>query len=184
MRTQIETHSGRVWDLTDPLPSDIFLRDVSTALANTCRFGGHTTSYYSVAAHAVFVSQLVCERGRPDLALAALHHDTHEAYLGDIPTPLKRLIGTEYEKLRKAHDEAIGLWLGIDPHDLDHPDIKVADEWALRWEAEVLKDSRGCGPHWGYGWPAVRLGWSPVYDRHRARSLFEAEHLRLVKELT
>jgi 5'-deoxynucleotidase YfbR-like HD superfamily hydrolase len=45
---------------------------------------------YSVAQHSVIVSELVEQRGGDaEDAFAALMHDATEAYLGDMPHPLK-----------------------------------------------------------------------------------------------
>ena len=88
----LDTASGVRLDLDDPRPDDITLSDVAAALSKTCRFGAQARSFYSVAQHAVLVADLVEDAGHPELALAALHHDSHEAYACDLATPLKHRI--------------------------------------------------------------------------------------------
>lgn len=57
-------------------------------------------SYYSVAEHCCLVHDLVAaERLGGKWAAAALLHDGHEAYLGDVVTPLKALLGPAYAQL-------------------------------------------------------------------------------------
>jgi hypothetical protein len=86
----LQTVSGRWVNPFDPDPDQIELGDIARALANQCRFGGHCRRFYSVAQHCVIVSQLIEEQGAsPDEALAALMHDAGEAYLGDLPHPIK-----------------------------------------------------------------------------------------------
>jgi uncharacterized protein len=85
----IDTSSGVRLNLDDPRPEDIRIEDVAGGLSKVCRVGAQPLEYYSVAQHALLVQRLVVEAGRPELALAALHHDSHEAYLCDIPSPLK-----------------------------------------------------------------------------------------------
>jgi hypothetical protein len=63
------------------------IKDIAHALSNICRWGGHTSYHFSVAQHAYIMSHLVS----PENAMEALMHDATEAYLGDIPTPIKRL---------------------------------------------------------------------------------------------
>ena len=80
----IQTYSGRQFDLTDP-SSCVYIRDIAHALSNVCRFAGHTNVHYSVAQHCVLVSQH-CKH-----ALWGLLHDAAEAYIGDVPRPVKRV---------------------------------------------------------------------------------------------
>jgi hypothetical protein len=182
---EVETFSGRYVNTGKPSADTIALEDIAHALAHTCRFGGHCDRFYSVAEHAVRVSNKLITRGYGTFALAGLHHDDAEAYLGDIPRPLKPLLGDQYRNLTDRMDEAIaealgGLWnvslLTAEP-------VRWADEWMLRLEALSLLPSKGEG--WTFGgcpWrvlgPAPYLGWSPA----EAESQFLVRH-RAIRKL-
>lgn len=148
--TSLETYTGLYFDYSAPKPEDVCLADIARALSMTCRFGGHVTRYFSVAEHAMNVANHVWQvTQNNELALAALHHDSHEAYIGDLPTPLKRDIGDEYLGLRDAADFAIAEALDVHWYQFDHDVIKHADALALAYEASFVKKSRGLGEHWG-----------------------------------
>lgn len=84
----IDTYSGlRMYPL-DPRPNMVCFEDIAHALSQQCRFAGHTSKFYSVAEHCVHVSRQVPE----EFAQAALMHDAAEAYLMDIPRPLKQFL--------------------------------------------------------------------------------------------
>ncbi len=86
----IQTVSGRWLNPFEPDPAQLDERDIARALANLCRFGGHSRVFYSVAQHCVIVSRVVEERGGDvEDVFAALMHDASEAYLGDMPHPIK-----------------------------------------------------------------------------------------------
>ena len=79
-----QTYTGKqVWPL-DPRPEEIDITDIAWALSNQCRFLGHTSRFYSVAEHSIWVS-LYC----PEYPLEGLLHDSSEAYLSDVPKPVK-----------------------------------------------------------------------------------------------
>ena len=82
----ILTHTGKRFDLFEPVADMIDPRDISHSLAHLCRFNGHTREFYSVAQHSCIVAELVPEEHK----LAALLHDAAEAYLGDMTRPLKQ----------------------------------------------------------------------------------------------
>jgi 5'-nucleotidase len=87
----IQTLSGRRVNPLDAAVEDIDPADIARALSNLCRFGGHSKAFYSVAQHSAIVCDLLEQRGgaTPDELMAALLHDAAEAYLGDLPHPLK-----------------------------------------------------------------------------------------------
>jgi hypothetical protein len=60
---EVETFSGLYVDTEDPRPDTIRLEDIAHALANTCRYGGHCSRFYSVAEHAVFCSIRIERKG-------------------------------------------------------------------------------------------------------------------------
>lgn len=147
----METYTGQFYDYIYPEADTINVEDIAHALAHTCRFGGHTRRYYSVAEHALLVAWRVKQMGHDDLELAALHHDSHEAYVGDIPSPLKSVLNGDYTQIRDRADVAIAEHLGIDVAKLSDPVIKQADQWALIIEAKALMPSQGEGDYWsGY----------------------------------
>jgi hypothetical protein len=81
----IQTFTGRRFVPRDPRPEDFDIRDVAHSLSLLCRFNGHCRQFYSVAEHSVRVSR-VCP---PEAALWGLLHDLGEAYIGDLPRPIK-----------------------------------------------------------------------------------------------
>lgn len=148
---EVETFSGQFVDVNDPRPSSIKLEDIAHALSQTCRYGGHCRRFYSVAEHAVFVSHRIARRGHGVLRqLAGLHHDDAEAYLGDIPRPLKPLL-TDFSALEDRMDRAIvaALDLPFTTRAFHDAEVKTADNWSLFVEAKFLLPSQGEG--WGDG---------------------------------
>lgn len=176
--TALET-LGSMFDFANPRPEDIELADIARSLSQRVRFGGFTSGWYSVAEHALLVRRLVIEAGHRELGFAALHHDSHEAYIGDIPTPQKirmdELAPGLVQALQGPCDQAIAAKFGIDPAEFDHPVVKAADLLALFREAATLKASCGVGPHWGRteaAEPLVDAGMSP----ERAEAWFMMIH--------
>ena len=81
----MQTHTGVRFYPLDPRVEDINPIDIAHALGMTCRYSGHTRDFYSVAEHCVHVSYHVPDK----YALWGLLHDAAEAYLTDMPRPLK-----------------------------------------------------------------------------------------------
>lgn len=130
----IRTFTGKVFDLKILDPESICIEDIAHALAYTPRFGGHLPLPYSVAQHSVHVM----EQCKPDLQLAALLHDASEAYIGDMPSPFKKLM-PDYKKLEANLMKVIAKKFGFE-YPL-HPEIKDADYalLSIEWEAFVNK---------------------------------------------
>lgn len=84
----IQTRTGVAFYPNDPRPSEVNIEDIAHALSNICRFAGHVKRFYSVAEHSYWVSTIV----PPQFALAGLMHDAPEAYVVDLPKPLKDML--------------------------------------------------------------------------------------------
>ncbi len=81
----IQTFTGKAFYPLDPRSEDINSADIAHALSMLCRFGGHCVRFYSVAEHCVLLARAM----PPVLRLWALLHDASEAYLVDVPRPIK-----------------------------------------------------------------------------------------------
>lgn len=151
MSAAIETYTGRFFNYEKPSAKDVSLEDIAHALANTPRFRAHIP-WYSVAEHALLCRRLLKEEGASlEYQLGALHHDSHEAYLGDIPTPLKNLFrgqGNHYDEMVLQVDWAICDAFGLSLSWMRNDSVHWVDQQALAIEARALKHSRGHGPHW------------------------------------
>lgn len=196
---EIETFTGRFVNVDNPEPESICLEDIAHALSQICRYGGHCRRFYSVAEHAVFVSKRLERRGEPrHMQYAGLHHDDSEAFLGDIPRPIKPLLGNAYARMTDAVDSAICKALApsgppwLYPENFHWQEVKTADSWALFVEARHLLPSEGRlwwhgaqgADAWGLEEMPSRIV-TPDYFRggllpHEARDLFIERH----KELT
>lgn len=87
-------------DLLAPHGFGFLPMDIAGPLSRICRWGGRCRHFHSVAQHSVWVAVEV-QRLQPALAMHALLHDAAEAFLGDIPTPLKRLLWVECPRTRE-----------------------------------------------------------------------------------
>lgn len=82
----MQTYTGRKFWPLDPRPEDVCIEDIAHSLSMQARYAGHGKRFYSVAEHCVHVS-VACGA---ETALWGLLHDASEAYLVDVPRPLKR----------------------------------------------------------------------------------------------
>jgi hypothetical protein len=138
----LQTVSGRWVNPFDPDPEQLDPGDIARALANQCRFGGHSRVFYSVAQHSVIVSRLVEERGGDaEDVFAALMHDATEAYLGDMPHPIKHRspLGAAFkaaeDRLEQAIADRFAIRAGV-------AEIKRADRALLATERRAFSSER------------------------------------------
>ena len=145
----ITTFSGRVMDPVNSVPADFCAMDIAHALAMKCRYGGHCRFFYSVAQHSVLCAQAAMRAGVD--ARWALMHDAAEAYLCDVPAPVKsRLNGFAEIELRLL--KSLSAWLGLpDPEPLPLF-VRLLDEQIVSAEWEVLMP------------PSVIVNFKPVPD--------------------
>jgi uncharacterized protein len=129
----IQTISGgQFWPL-DPRPGEVTIDDIASALSNLCRFGGHVAAgFYSVAQHSVLVALSLPH----NLRKQGLLHDAAEAYIVDVPRPIKRhLINYDVAEARLA--SCIGDRFGVELCALPRA-VSLADERALATERRDL----------------------------------------------
>jgi hypothetical protein len=131
----IQTYTGRRFSPLEPVEADVVVEDIAHALSNQCRFGGHCTIFYSVAQHSCVVADVVAalDAGPAD-QLWALLHDAAEAYLLDLPHPLKHntVLGDAYRAIEAPLQAVICARFGL-PEE-PPADVKEADRAVLASE--------------------------------------------------
>jgi hypothetical protein len=185
-RPDILTVSGHYFSFADPESSVFDIFDIAHALSMLCRFNGHVRSFYSVAEHAVLVSRLA----PPEHALAALHHDDAEAFIGDVTRPLKqymrKLAGTPgpdpYQYVEQRVEQVVFERFGLD-YPMPDP-VRLADRVALYIEQRAFM-----APHddkWAILEGIAEAPWRAYVNDLRGYSPFDArvEFLRRHQELT
>lgn len=156
------TRSGNKFFPLDPRPEEILIDDISFALSNISRFGGHV-EFYSVGEHSCHV----CDACPPALKLLGLMHDATEAYLGDVVRPLKHQL-PDYQAAESM------LW-GIIAQKFNLPvdtsAIKPLDNRALLAERNQLMEEGPNTRHWYWDHAGLlpldfRIGnWPPIVTR-------------------
>jgi len=119
---------------------DVRIDDIAHALALICRFGGHCAQHYSVAQHSLLVVDILSEmQAPPEAVLCGLLHDAHEAYVGDVPTPIKAQLGSTWADLEYQAREAVLDAFGVRDAMNDWCDlVSHADRVALATERRDL----------------------------------------------
>jgi 5'-deoxynucleotidase YfbR-like HD superfamily hydrolase len=125
--------------------------DYLTALGNQCRFNGHVPEFYSVLQHSILVANLARLAGEPAyVQRAALFHDVHEAYCGDIAAPQKGFIDG-FDEYEEAWQRAVALQVGVpvpgSSRTLDQS-VRIYDLQALAVENTLLRDREDIHPQY------------------------------------
>jgi len=168
----IQTYTGRRFRPFAPRREDICIGDIAHALALKCRFGGHCTAFYSVAQHSVLVSKAAAARGlSSSIQLEALLHDAAEAYLPDVPRPIKpHLPG--FADIERQVEETVARAFGLTTP--WHPAVKRIDTAILRDEAAQLMN--GDRSDWDLPEPPLGIPidpWGPEESKRRFIERFE-----------
>jgi uncharacterized protein len=178
MNSYFRSYSGKRVHPLSPVPEEIEIGDIAHSLANICRFLGHTKGFYSVAQHCVLVSQFV----PPADALWGLLHDAAEAYLCDLPRPVKR--EPQMHMYRDAEDRllaCVAVKFGLEP---EMPDsVKQADRVLLATEFRDVTTVSDLD------WIVAECGVEPLDHRMHiidpwSSSTAEDNFLRRFRELT
>jgi hypothetical protein len=160
MRSGILLQSGQFYDYLEPEKNCWEIEDVALALSNQSRYAGHVDKFFSIAQHCVFVSEII----DPAYALDGLLHDASEAFLTDLPSPLKALL-KDYRELEKIHEKEI-----FRRYNLEYPmrpEVHIADREALLVEVLNFKPP---SEHWDFLdgtfiWDVKLKPWSPKKAR-------------------
>lgn len=127
----IRTCSGIFFNAFAPTEEMVCIEDIAHALSHQCRFGGHLPEFYSVAQHCCLAAMLVSDEHK----LAALMHDASEAYLLDVPRPIKNKLAN-YKEIENDIMNVIAKKYGFEwPV---HYEVKKADELMLQKEWDEI----------------------------------------------
>lgn len=125
----IHTFTGREFWPMDPRAAEVDIEDIAHALSMQCRYAGHGLQFYSVAEHSVLIA---CKCSPPN-RLHALLHDASEAYLVDVPWPVKAFLPGYKEaeaRVMASVWDRYGMHHG-NPYEVDSLDHNIiADEMA------------------------------------------------------
>lgn len=140
------TYTGVSFYPFDPRKEDVRIEDIGHALGNLCRFGGHCRWFYSVAEHSVRAFKEAQFRGATRRQQrGVLLHDAAEAYVIDVPRPIKKSL-QGYNEIESGIEAVLADMFDFDPHD---PIIKELDEVMLATEKRDLM-------------PATSLAWASL----------------------
>lgn len=177
----IQTRSGAAWYPLDPRAEDVRAIDIAWSLSRVCRFGGHCSRTYTVLEHLVRCCDLALHsagisdflhdapsslhevhRGALRHALLCLVHDAAEAYICDLPRPLKVQLA-EYAPIEAKNDLACQVALAFGAMLTEHAAVKRVDNLMLSAEKDQLTLSQADG---GLDW-----GSMPEWPRCSATDL-------------
>lgn len=157
----MQTFSGKAFWPLDPRPEEIDIRDIAHALSMACRYAGHVRRFYSVAEHCVLLAG--CFEA-PALRKWALLHDASEAYLVDVPRPVKPFLAGYYEaeaKVMRAVCASYGLGPTMPEEVKDGDNRIILDEFAQAMAAPPMPLAIA-GPPMGVRlqfWSSSRAEW-------------------------
>lgn len=135
----ITTYTGRHVDPVNPEVRDLVLEDIAHSLSLQCRGGGHVRRFFSVAQHCLVCASEARMRGFSSrVILGALLHDASEAYLCDVPRPIKQEL-PRYQEVEERLLEMIWTkYLGSPLEEREREQIREIDDDEMSMEFHVL----------------------------------------------
>lgn len=138
----LQTYSGRQFWPMDPRADEVHIEDIAHALSLQCRYAGHCIQFYSVAEHSCHVALWLLRNYGPMTAMYGLLHDASEAYLVDVPRPVKPYLAGYKDAETKVQDAVhvrFGLGVGMPKAVKEADDRIIADELVnlrpMEWHA-------------------------------------------------
>jgi hypothetical protein len=131
----VETFTGRAFYPMAPRVEDFSIIDIAHHLSNDCRYSGATQYFYCTAQHCCLLADYV-EKERKGTALDCLQilmHDGAEAYLRDIPRPIKQHL-PQYRQWDFTLTMAMRSWLGWE-------NIPIPS-WQDELDSRIIADER------------------------------------------
>lgn len=153
----IQMGSGKVVDPFALREADVELSDIVNNLAHEVRFGGNAGDW-TVAQHTLVVAELVRKfgKGTDEEYKSALLHDAGEAYLKDMPKPVK--MRPDMLAYRQAEERAMRVICEKFGVPCDLPIVKEMDNVATYLEASLfLGKLAPCWTQWKPELPAGLL---------------------------
>jgi hypothetical protein len=129
---KIKTSRGSYFDIKSPGDSYFVIEEIAHALSHICRFTGHTKKFYSVAQHSV-----LCSISDGDFAFERLMHDAQEAFIGDVSSPLKRLLPC-YHAIETDIENAISSQYRLNKSESASREVEFSDLTLLATEKRDL----------------------------------------------
>ena len=128
----ITTYTKEAFDPTAPEISKLNIRDIAHALSLLCRANGHFPIFYSVAQHCLNCMNEAKARGYSQrVQLACLLHDATEAYMQDLPRPIKNQL-VQYNVIEERLLQAIwSKWLDAPLTDEERKQVFEVDDAML-----------------------------------------------------
>jgi len=138
------TYTGGEFWVEAPVADEVKLADIAHALSLTCRYGGHCLYHYSVAQHCLNGYAVMKAYGYSDskVLFYMLMHDAAEAYMCDIPRPIKTFWDA-YKAVEKSIMSVVYQHFQVPEPDYDTTAIvKFIDDVLLTVESrQLMKDT-------------------------------------------
>lgn len=173
MQNAILLESGEFYSYVNPEQNKWTIGDIALSLSNLCRYSGQVAKFYSIAQHSYLVSYAVDQK----YALDGLLHDGVEAFMVDVPTPLKSLL-PDYKVLEAKHEAEMFGRFG-----LQYPMNEAVHKADRELLCAEVRDMKAAHPHWD-NWkldvghiPHI-VPWTP----YMANKMFLKRYYELTKE--
>lgn len=168
----MQTYTGRqFWPLA-PRAHDIDIVDIAHSLSQQCRYAGHCNKFYSVAEHSVLLARHIeARKFNPLICMWALLHDASEAYLVDVPRPVKPYL-PGYKEAEENVMAAVVNHFGLSPARIPSA-VHLADRQIL---ADEMAQNMSTPPApWNVG-PALSIKlqfWTPEKAKKHFLTTYE-----------